>query len=313
MKFYAAVTDQTWFKFLSEQPDIEEVNFWTPRPWGGQFGVASKGGPFLFKLKAPYNAIAGGGYFEHYTELPISLAWDAFEEKNGASTLEEVRQRTGRLRRVTPRPWEDFTIGCIIVVEPFFWPEDMWIRDVPGWHPNIQRGRSYELASDDGRQLWQQVSDRIHSRIATEPIVAEAPDFTFKSGFTEPVLQPRRVGQGTFRAVILDVYHRRCAITQERALPTLDAAHIRDYSEVPLHYVQNGILLRADIHRLFDKGYLTVTPDYRVEVSHRIHDDFDNGENYIKLTGRQLSVPEQPDLQPSPEILTWHNENRYRG
>lgn len=313
MKLFVAVTDQSWFDFLSRQQDIEEVNFWTPRPWGGQFGVVQRGGPVLFKLKAPHNAIAGGGFFEHYTKLPISIAWDAFTEKNGATTLEEVRQRTGRLRRVTPRPWEDFTIGCIIIVEPFFWPRELWIRDIPGWHPNIQRGRSYNMATEEGKELWNRVRANLQVSAISDRVVAETPEVGFRSGFTEPVLQPRRVGQGTFRTVILDVYHRRCAVTKERALPALEAAHIRQYSEMPVHYVQNGILLRADVHKLFDKGYLTVTPDYRVEVSRRIREDFDDGENYLKLTGGCLSVPDNPDLRPDPDLLAWHNENRYRG
>ena len=56
-------------------------------------------------------------------------------------------------------------------------------------------------------------------------------------------------------------------MTREKALPALDAAHIRPFSEAPENYVQNGMLLRSDVHRLFDAGYVTVTPDYRFEVS----------------------------------------------
>jgi putative restriction endonuclease len=72
-------------------------------------------------------------------------------------------------------------------------------------------------------------------------------------------------------------------VTRERALPTLDAAHIRRFSERPEHDVRNGLLLRSDVHRLFDAGYVTVTPRYKVEVSHRVRDDFNDGENYLRL------------------------------
>ena len=65
-------------------------------------------------------------------------------------------------------------------------------------------------------------------------------------------------------------------------VPALDAAHIRPFSEVPENYVQNGMLLRSDVHRLFDASYVTVTPDYHFEVSKHIHTDFDDGENYYK-------------------------------
>lgn len=79
-----------------------------------------RGEPFLFKLRSPINAIVGGGLFEHYTELPVSLAWNAFGVKNGAATLMDVRARIERLRRVDTPWWEDYTIGCILLAEPFF-------------------------------------------------------------------------------------------------------------------------------------------------------------------------------------------------
>ena len=62
-------------------PPVEEVNFWTPKPRGGHFRVLTRGQPLLFKLKSRHNVIAGGGFFEHYTELPSGLAWQAFGEK----------------------------------------------------------------------------------------------------------------------------------------------------------------------------------------------------------------------------------------
>ncbi|HEY8483331.1 MAG TPA: hypothetical protein VIL13_01885, partial [Longimicrobiales bacterium] len=69
MNAWVAVTDRDWFDFLSRQPDVDEVNFWQPNPWGGRFGVLRRGEPMLFKLKSPVNAIAGGGFFEYYVDL----------------------------------------------------------------------------------------------------------------------------------------------------------------------------------------------------------------------------------------------------
>ncbi|MCY3487277.1 MAG: HNH endonuclease, partial [Bacteroidetes bacterium] len=95
---------------LSHRENVDEVNFWLPKIWGGRFRVLQRGQPLLFKLKSPANAIAGGGFFEHYSELPISLAWQAFGKKNGASSLEAFQKRTSRLRQDRPRLWEDYTI-----------------------------------------------------------------------------------------------------------------------------------------------------------------------------------------------------------
>src|SRR5262249_51267307 len=156
---------------------VDEVNFWMPNRWGGRFGVLSRGEPLLFKLKAPINAIGGGGFFEHYTELPISLAGDAFGEKNGARSLAEVRQSIARLRRDNPRPWEDYVIGCILLVEPFFWPQEMWIPTPDDWSRNIVRGKRYDFSTPDGRRLWEQVVERLNAkplvgRVAETPRVS---------------------------------------------------------------------------------------------------------------------------------------------
>jgi hypothetical protein len=88
--------------------------------------------------------------------------------------------------------------------------------------------------------------------------------------------------------LVTDVYQRRCAITGEKALPVLQAAHIRPVTREGQHRIDNGLLLRSDLHALFDQGYVTVTPDHRVRVSRRLKDDFDNGGSHtIRLPTRR--------------------------
>jgi putative restriction endonuclease len=313
---YLATTDNEWFSFLAVQPDVDEVNFWYPRPWGGSFGVLTDGQPLLFKLKQPNNHVAGGGFFKHYTELPLSLAWETFGFKNGAPTKLDFWRQITRLRRDTPLPGDDPMVGCVLLVEPFFWPRELWIANPPGWHPNIQRGRTYDLQQGDGRELWELVVDRLRrtprkgaQQVASSP--AETP--AIPGGLGDPLLRHPRIGQGVFRALVTDLYGRQCAITRERALPVLEAAHIRPFSEHLGHDVRNGLLLRSDVHRLFDAGYLTVTPEHRVEASPAMKADFDDGDSYLKLHGSLVQVPVEASLRPDPEALRWHNENRYRG
>ena len=88
----------------------------------------------------------------------------------------------------------------------------------------------------------------------------------------------------------------------------LDAAHIRPYSLGGTHEPNNGILLRQDVHTLFDRGYLTVTPEYRVEVSGRIREEFDNGKEYYAIHGQSIHIPEAMEFRPSRQSLIWHNE-----
>lgn len=310
MNAWVATTDRAWFDFLSRQPDVDELNFWQPKPWGGRFGVLRRGEPLLFKLKSPYNAIAGGGFFEYYADLPMSLAWDAFGIKNGAPSLDAVRQRIVRLRGGRIEWHDDFTIGCIILAEPFFWPEELWIPQPADFSANVVRGKGYDLRAGIGARLWDEVVVRLQAAAPDEP---EQSERVIPGGYADPTLTRRRVGQGTFQVAVTEAYHRQCAVTREKALPALEAAHIRPFAETQTHYVRNGLLLRSDLHRLFDRGYITVTPEHRVEASSRMRHDFNDGENYIRLHGSSIWVPDRPELQPDGAVLQWHNENVFRG
>jgi putative restriction endonuclease len=75
------------------------------------------------------------------------------------------------------------------------------------------------------------------------------------------------------------------------------------YSQEGRHELANGLLLRSDLHTLFDRGYVTVRPDRRLRVRRRIHDDFENGRDYYALDGREIRQPEPPNPSPSKEVL----------
>jgi HNH endonuclease len=104
-----------------------------------------------------------------------------------------------------------------------------------------------------------------------------------------------------------------CAVTGERTLPILDAAHIQPYAEGSEHNVTNGLLLRTDIHRLFDLGYVTVSSGGRFEVGRRLREDFENGRHYYAMHGQQLSLPLDARQRPAHESLEWHQTNRFLG
>jgi len=98
-----------------------------------------------------------------------------------------------------------------------------------------------------------------------------------------------------------------------RTLPILDAAHIRSYAEGGEHDIANGLLLRTDIHRLFDLGYVTVTERRQFAVSERLKADFDNGVHYYAMQGQAIAEPRLGFAPPSSEALRWHRENCYLG
>lgn len=96
MRAFVGVTGQTWFERLRRlNPD--DINFW--RPSGQGFRALRPGVPFLFKLHAPWNVIAGGGFFVEARLLPVSQAWLAFEERNGVGDAKKLPTRTDKYRR----------------------------------------------------------------------------------------------------------------------------------------------------------------------------------------------------------------------
>lgn len=309
MKIYVGVTDFDWFKYLSSISNIDEINFWQP---GGNtiFKALEPGDLFLFKLHSPHNYIVGGGFFAHSTLLPVSLAWSSFDRKNGATSLAEMRKRIEKYRRTSPS-LEDYSIGCILLEQPFFFPKDQWLPVPADWSLNIVQGKRYFTNDEAGRDLWDKVQLRLQG---DKPVMQQHNEIKEPlARYGEPILVVPRLGQGSFRVIVTDVYNRRCAVTREKTLPALEAAHIKPFSNSGPHSIQNGILLRSDLHRLFDSGYVTVTRDYRFEVSRKIKEEFENGRDYYALHGRSLSIPEEPIKKPSEEFISWHNENIYRG
>ncbi|MCG8355524.1 MAG: HNH endonuclease [Kiloniellales bacterium] len=299
-----AVTDGDWFEMLRRQPDLGEVNFWAPS--AANFRALQPGELFLFKLHSPHNFIVGGGIFAYSNALPCSLAWEAFGEANGARSAREMRARIAKYRRADPDDRSDFAIGCRILTQPFFFGETDWIPVPESWSPNIVSFKTYNTADAEGLALWEAVNDCL----SRHPVPGMAAGH---ARLGNPHLIRPRLGQGAFRVLVTDIYGRRCAVTQERTLPALEAAHIRPYGDGGAHEARNGMLLRRDIHSLFDAGYVTVTPNLDFEVSRRIKEEFENGRHYYALHGHRISAPEDALLRPDPDALTWHNEHCFRG
>lgn len=306
MKYWVGVTDNAWYEFLRDEAGVDEVNFWHPsgrKP----FAHLPEGTPFLFKLKRPHHHIAGGGYFVKYESLPLPLAWDAFDRKNGAASYGQLASMIGPLRSGAEATTPE--IGCSILGAPFFLPREEWIPVDELFPGNVVVGKTFDTEQSAGALLWNQVMARMSSLPAAAGMVT---DRELPAMYGEPHLVRPRRGQGTFKALVANAYQRRCAITGESTLPVLEAAHIRPFGKEGLNNTYNGLLLRSDFHKLFDVGLVTVTPELKVEVSSRIRQEWYNGKVYYRLHGQPLAVvPGVEGDRPRADLLTWHNENVY--
>ena len=300
MRAFVGVTDRDWFRFLSSLNVVDEVNFWQPGPHG--FRALDPGEVFLFKLHYPDHFIAGGAFYAGYSILPCGIAWDAFGQKNGAESFDQMLARITHYRKQEATP--DTEVGCVLLEEPFFFPRDEWFEPPQDWSKNIVVGKTYDLA--ERSDLWEAVQYRL---LALSP---EAAEYDADEIFTEAWVR-QRLGQGTFRALVTQTYERRCAVTREKILPVLQAAHIMPVSAGGQHRIENGLLLRSDIHTLFDRGYLTVAPNQRLRVSRSLRDDYDNGEYYFSTSGSQVWLPSRMEDRPMEELLEWHQDNVFRG
>ncbi len=245
----------------------------------------------------------------------MSLAWAGFGIKNGARTLDEMRARIEKYRRQPADRRQDYHIGCVLLTRPFFLPRELWIPVPTDWKQNIVQGKGYDPASAEGRALFESLQaalQRLGATLAARPAARERLPVPAE-GYGKPHLVEPRLGQGAFRVLVTEVYDRRCAISGERVLPVLEAAHIRPYKQGGPHAITNGVLLRSDYHTLLDGGYLTITPDYRLEVSRRIREDFENGRDYYARQGAMIRRPAQAGDCPDRAVLEWHNQNVFLG
>jgi len=290
-----ANTDPEWFNFLSQRQPLDEVNHWQP---GGrqQFGALEPGELLVFRLRSPVNRIAGYGIFARSALLPIQLAWSSFGVKNGQTDYESFRAAILRLN-----PDNQGVIGYRILTEPVFFPKEQWFEPPSDWPINTVGGKRYSTETSQGRALWEQLM--APALMPGMRGLSEPPRM-----YGEPILVRPRLGQGGFRVGVIQAYERRCAITGERTLPALEAAHILPVKQDGLHDISNGLLLRRDLHALFDNHYITITPEKVLLVSKRIKQEFENGREYYAMHGRVVREPLRADDRPSIEALRSHND-----
>ncbi|HEY0465155.1 MAG TPA: HNH endonuclease signature motif containing protein, partial [Polyangiaceae bacterium] len=283
MRVVIGVTDNRWAAYLRDHADIAEVNFWQPSPHG--FKALQEGEPFLFKTKDPRKfrhveipgySLVGGGFFQEYFELRVSEAWAIWRRGNGTDTEQELLQlvqayRAGRGYDFDPDPY----IGCICLRNAFFAEHGDELPQPEHWSPNNVTIEGYEMTGPGRKadseyvlQAFQLLQGAARIDFEWEPDLLSVDLSWGGPKFGDPLLVLPRVGQGRFRIAVDTAYDHQCAVTGSRTYPSLEAAHIRDYVDARgSHAISNALLLRSDVHRLYDRGYLGITPDLQLKVS----------------------------------------------
>ncbi|MFD6065460.1 HNH endonuclease [Rhodococcus wratislaviensis] len=143
-------------------------------------------------------------------------------------------------------------------------------------------------AQDSFRRLrWGAFQQAIHGVTTGDPFGAlVAVGNQIAGGHTTAMTRVRR-GQGAFRAQLLAEYGHRCALTGPCPPEALEAGHLYSYAKVGQHRNQGGLLLRRDLHRLFDTGLLAV------DVAGVIHlaEELRGYPSYALLHGAPVQIP----------------------
>lgn len=312
---YIGVTDRNWFEALRAiGPSLEEMNFWQPS--AGRMLRLESGTPFFFKLKKNEgDAIVGFAIYARGVRMPIREAWSFFGRANGCGSMEELRASIAQYR--SPADPRSVTIsaeiGCHLLIAPVLFHESHWITPPDDWSYNLTQGHKRRLDEGEMARIWAQCQAALPSADVGDQSRLQLQSSIASAALGKPVLVQPRVGQGTFRAVTMDAYGGACAVTTEHSRPVLEAAHIVPYAHSHSHDIRNGLLLRADVHKLFDAGYVTVTPDgndgARFIVSDRLREEFSNGRIYYEKHGEPIRLPDRPELRPDPNYLRWHNDH----
>lgn len=295
-----AITNKDWYDFLLGRDCSAGVNFWRPSK---DNVIINPGEWFLFKQHSAVGKVMGGAQFIASELLTINQAWSRWRAANGCADKDAFLRRLIKLcssydaQKLKGHSY----IRCLYLDKPIFLDKKNWF-DVPGWNPKSRQPiRKYDASNPHRYKLQRLIED-----------LFPANRLVFKK-FVELGERKEREGQRAFRQEILKNYHSQCAVTREKTRPVLEAAHIEPYAKSHNHLPSNGLLLKSDIHKLFDEGLVSITPeDFKFHVSSLLEKKYKNGKYYYQFEGHTIDVPKRNELQPDPELLQRHFEKEFK-
>lgn len=294
-----ASTSPRWFSALSElTPRPSRVAFWQPTS-----GIPHKikvGEPWFFVEKgAP--RVLGFGRFLGHEGITISGLWDRYGQATGTTSENALLGEITSAKKGKAGTG-DTQIGNVILSDftPFSQPVSLPPLDLP----KLNRAFQYVPAGNSILDLADQKPTTLERDLA----MAEA-EVKREGGFDPTSITDarrkvlasivRRQGQTKFRNELMEAYEGRCAISNCAIPELLEAAHIHPYKGAETNDVRNGILLRTDLHTLFDLGLLAIdTGSWAVLISPRLL-----GSNYEQFSRRKLRRPRDEAQHPSAEEL----------
>ena len=259
-----------------------------------------KGNLFLFRTtEEDIQYIFGGGiFYEATTNMTCADIWNYFQEASGAKFEEELRkmQKGKQSEHVT----------SLAIRYPFFLERSDWIdfnTVLSEELPKAENSRKYfEPNHPDVKSIWDAIKGKT-SHLDAYKKMNNPKHYLERPGKI-------RLGQGTFRAKVVELFGNECAVTRINAKRLIEAAHIKPFREVLEHDISNGIALRADLHKLLDSGYAKIQKvgdELRFIISDRFWKDHNNHcEIYRDLHEKVIANPSGWNVDE--ESLEWSSK-----
>ncbi len=160
-------------------------------------------------------------------------------------------------------------------------------------------------------------SELLISKFANKPIeeISEIEIEDIKEGVEREAIVKQRVNQSFFRSAVLSSYYFKCCITGLSIPDFLVASHIIPWAKNKQERLnpRNGLCLNSIHDKAFDRGFITISPDYTVKVSDYFN-DYENDQTvrdfFLKYNNQKINLPDK--FLPSKDFLDYHYQNIYR-
>ena len=232
-------------------------------------------------------------------EKLISEMKRVFKEDNRESPSNDNNARRGQFKAGWKRP----TISESKLEEELTWQN-------LGYRLKKKLG---DKNDDEINEIFESFVNHYHSKRNIDFELTVAQERAEEEGYFDPkdikdarerinATIARRQGQPVFRQTLLKAYNSRCVITDCDAKEALEAAHIVPYKGTYTNHPSNGLLLRADIHTLYDRYLLSIDPETNtVHVAPNLANTC-----YAELAGKSITLPQELTLEPNREALEEH-------
>lgn len=277
MTAYTRNTDPKIIRNTREKVDSSGEEFPIPYVWGAD--------------RFPFNSLNDGDELFLVTMLKGQLllsgrlvvdgkpiSWAEAEARLGKGVLDEgIKDKHKKIYMLPKKEFTDYFRFDLVLDNKSFRALELYNKDgeLCGFTDKLRAGERITSEFQTSLRLSETSAQAIRDVLGLQPVGSSAPT---SSGSTTPgssvdddafrmqLIKTRR-GQARFRKALLEAYGQRCPITDSAVEDLLEAAHITPHAEHTDYRVSNGLLLRADIHTLFDLNLISIDETYCVQVS----------------------------------------------